>query len=132
MTNQANKIMMYGSIILMIIIVIASMQNYDKPEHSSPKMQTENSNQSIVINDFAVLTPAVSTPPDNTPPVIAPPEKIVASKEILNADMYSNTLQIGNTVITKPPSFQDFVDAGAKLVSKDVVAAHLMCPSVAK
>lgn len=42
-------------------------------------------------------------------------KEIVPTDEILNADMYANTYQLGNTVFSFPISVKDFIAAGATL-----------------
>lgn len=68
----------------------------------------------------------------STPAQSAEPVEYTASSEIENAALYSNALQIGNTVFSKPPQYSDFINAGAVLATKDITENFLINPGEKK
>jgi hypothetical protein len=90
------------------------------PEEESPN----KSGHPQEINESAVA----GTDWDNSSNSPKTTEKTIISKEILDADMYSNVLQIGNTIFTKPPGFNDFISSGAQLMSEKLTEDSLIQP----
>jgi hypothetical protein len=118
--NRLNENATNFTTVLLLCILIATMQGCKKTVPNTPIPLGKNADSSAItadkpfINDNNEIDNKTST---TVPPPTKPSNETVVSKEILDAAIYSNTIQIGNKVISTPLSFHDLIDAGAQLVS---------------